>query len=358
MIRTECPDHFAMSIAFDSGEARFSLPSYAPRLLILAGLLAYVGMLALAWWAISARLPDQIPLTIAGHAFNLKHVHDKILSTGSILLLILPSAFWIECAVVGWRQSSARALLAPTESMKTDICFFLMEQFHLNGMIGKVLMLGLSIISGVALRDWIAARTGFAIDPTVLPLWLQVIVYFYAYSFFDYWAHRVGHTKWFWPLHRYHHAAQDFCVINGGRIHPAGFVGIVSINIPMPLLGATPEAMIWVNVMTSVLGFLIHSRMDTGFGWVGRYVIQSPLHHRLHHKLDMSTPTGFFGMAPIWDHLFGGWSECRDRNVAVGVDTPYAQGFWVMPDLLRDYWDFWKGLVGRRTLSPSEQITR
>jgi len=26
-----------------------------------------------------------------------------------------------------------------------------------------------------------------------------------------------------------------------------------------------------------------------------------------------------------------------------------------MPDLLRDYWDFWKGLAGRRPLSPSEK---
>src|SRR3954468_8463474 len=98
-----------MSIAVDSGEARFSLPSYAPRLLVLTGLLAYIGMLAVAWWTISARLPDQIPLTIAGHAFNLKHIHDKVLGTGSIVLLILPSAFWIECAVVGWGKSSARA---------------------------------------------------------------------------------------------------------------------------------------------------------------------------------------------------------------------------------------------------------
>jgi sterol desaturase/sphingolipid hydroxylase (fatty acid hydroxylase superfamily) len=354
MIRTECPDHFAMTIAADSADARFSLPSWMPRALILAGFLVYAGILAATWWAISGRLPEQIALSLAGHAFAIKHIHDKLLSTGAVLLLILPFAFWIECAVTGWQKCSLRALLAPTASMKTDISFFLMEQVHLTGMIGRVLMLGLSIISGVALRDWLARRTGFAVDPSALPLVLQVILYFYVYSFFDYWAHRLGHTKWFWPLHRYHHSAKDFCVINGGRIHPAGFVGIFSINIPMPLLGATPEAMIWVNVVTSVLGFLIHSRMETGFGWLGRYVIQSPLHHRLHHKLDMSTPTGFFGMTPIWDHLFGGWSEACERNVVVGVDTPYRQGFWVMPDLLRDYWDFWKGLVGRRTLSPSE----
>ena len=33
------------------------------------------------------------------------------------------------------------------------------------GLIGRVMMLGLSILSGVALRDWLAAQTGFAIDP-------------------------------------------------------------------------------------------------------------------------------------------------------------------------------------------------
>ena len=183
---------------------------------------------------------------------------------------------------------------------------------------------------------------------------LQVILYFTAYSFFDYWAHRAGHTRLFWPLHRYHHAAEDFCVINGARSHPAGFIGMFLINVPMPLLGATAEVMIWVNVIVIALGFLIHSRIESGWGWIGRHLVQSPLHHRLHHKLDMSQPTGFFGMMPVWDHLFGGWSECRDANVEIGVDTPYAHGLWLAPDLMRDYCDFWKGLVGKRTLSPSE----
>jgi sterol desaturase/sphingolipid hydroxylase (fatty acid hydroxylase superfamily) len=347
-----------MSIAADSAAPRFSLPACMPHLFILAGFLAYVGILAAAWWAISGRLPDQASLSLAGHALTLRHIHDKLLGDGALVFLILPSALWIECAIVGWRKSSFRALLAPTASIKTDIAFFVMDQVHLTGLVGRVLMLGLSVISGVALRDWLAAKTGFAIDLSVWPLALQVAIYFYAYSFFDYWAHRLGHTKWFWPLHRYHHAAEDFCVVNAARIHPAGFAGIFFINIPMPLLGATPEAMIWVNVVTFALGFVIHSRIEFGFGRVGRYIIQSPLHHRLHHKLDMREATGFFGMTPIWDHLFGGWSESCEPNVAIGVDTPYAQGFWLAPDLLRDYWDFWKGLAGRRTLSPSERITR
>jgi len=332
--------------------------SPAPRLSFrfLAGcaFAAYAALVAALWWLIAHQLPDQLTVAVFGHALHLKNLRDKILGNASLIAVILPAALWLECAAIGWEKSSARALLRPTASMKTDLAYFLLDQAHVTGVIGRIMMLGASVISGVALRDWLAARTGFAVDPSGLPLWLQVAIYFHVYSFFDYWAHRLGHTRWFWPLHRYHHAAEEFCVVNGARLHPAGFVGIFLLNIPMPLLGASPEVMIWVNVLTIALGFVIHSRMESGFGWAGRWLVQSPLHHRLHHKLDMTMPTGFFSMTPLWDRLFGGWSETATPNIAIGVDTPYRHGLWLLPDLLRDYCDFWKGLVGRRTIYPSE----
>ena len=354
-----------MSLAFDVPEARFeTAPRHIgarsgtrgfARGLMAAGFLAYAGLLALAWWTLRALVPDQLAVHAGGHLFALRHLHDKVLGNAALILVLLPFTLWIECLAVGWKNSSTRALLAPTGSMKTDIMFLLLDQTHVMGMIGRVMMLGTSVVSGEVLRAWLLALSGFAIDPHTLPLTAQVPVYLVIYSFFDYWAHRAGHTRLFWPLHRYHHAAKDFCVINGARSHPAGFIGLFLINLPMPLLGATAEAMVWVNAIVIALGFLIHSRIESGWGWIGRHLVQSPLHHRLHHKLDMSEATGFFGMMPVWDHLFGGWSERRDTNVEIGVDTAYAHGFWLMPDLLRDYCDFWKGLVGKRRLSPSER---
>ena len=330
------------------------VPRLSFRFLGAAAFAAYAALVVVLWWLIANQLPNQLTVTLFGHVLHLKNLRDKILGNASLIAVILPAALWLECAAIGWEKSSARALLRPTASMKTDLAYFLLDQAHVTGVIGRIMMLGASVISGVALRDWLAARTGFAIDPSGLPLWLQVVIYFHVYSFFDYWAHRLGHTRWFWPLHRYHHAAEEFCVVNGARLHPAGFVGIFLINIPMPLFGASPEVMIWVNVLTIALGFVIHSRMEAGFGWAGRWLVQSPLHHRLHHKLDMTAPTGFFSMTPLWDRLFGGWSETATPNIAIGVDTPYRHGAWLLPDLLRDYCDFWKGLVGRRTIYPSE----
>jgi sterol desaturase/sphingolipid hydroxylase (fatty acid hydroxylase superfamily) len=349
-----------MTIALDRDPVRFApLGSISTRALMGAGFVLYAALLAAGWWALTHLVPDHLTVRLLGHAFNLKNIHDKILGNAALVLLILPSALWLEGLVVGWEKSSARALLAPSQSVRTDLAIFILDQLHVMGLMGRIMMLGGSVISGVFLRDWLAAKTGFAIHPGALPLPFQVVVYFYVYSFFDYWAHRLGHTRLFWPLHRYHHAAEEFCVVNAARIHPAGFAGIFFINIPMPLLGATPEAMIWVNVLTVALGFLIHSRIESGFGFVGRHIIQSPLHHRLHHKLDMRDATGFFGMTPIWDHLFGGWIErqnvAENSTIAIGVDTHYRQGFWLMPDLLRDYRDFWLGLIGRRSYSPSER---
>jgi len=321
------------------------------RAIVLAGLAAYAGLLALAWRAGLRLFPDSLTLHLAGHALHVGNIHDRIAGNALVMLFLLPSALWLECLLVGWRGSSLRhVFVGPSASIRTDVAFFLLSQAHLMDIVGKLMMLGASMISGLALRDWLRGTFGFEISPAGLPLALQVALYFFVYSFFDYWTHRVDHTRYFWPLHRYHHAARDFCAINANREHPAAFASLFLINLPMATLGATPEVMIYVNVSVTALGFIIHSRIDSDFGWIGRYVVQSPTHHRLHHKLDMSHPTGHFGMAPIWDRLFGTWYGDADQSLAIGVDTPYRHGFWVGADLIRDYWDFWRGLFQRRAV--------
>ena len=319
------------------------------RTIIVVALALYAGLLALAWQVAFKLLPDTLTWHVAGHALRLANIHDRIAGNALVMLFLLPAALWLECLFVGWRGSSLRHMfVGPSASIRTDIAFFLLSQAHFIDIAGKLMMLGASMISSFLIRDWLRASFGFEISAAGLPLPLQIALYFAIYSFFDYWTHRVDHTRYFWPLHRYHHAAQDFCVINANREHPAAIVSLFLINLPMATLGATPAVMIYVNVTVTALGFIIHSRINSDFGWFGRYVLQSPTHHRLHHKLDMSHPTGHFGMAPIWDHLFGTWYGDADQSLVIGVETPYRHGFWVGADLVRDYWDFWTGFFRRR----------
>lgn len=326
-------------------------PNDADQLRRLAPLvfLAYLALCALAWWAVQTFVPDQIAVALAGHTAHLGELHRRILSTGSVLFLVIPAIMVVELSLVGWRDSSIRLLiLEHTPSSMSDLACFLGWQLKAMTVLTVIMSLGVSLISGEWLHDRLVAATGLALSVEGAPLLIQFVGYFMLYSFFDYWAHRLDHSSLFWPLHRFHHAADDFCILNSVRTHPAVFTDIVAITLPAAVLKVSPDVIIATNLFALVLRYVIHSRIDSTFGWFGRYVLQSPNHHRLHHILDITTPVGHFGLMPIWDHLFGTWRGDADQSLVIGVDTPYRHTAWIGPDLWRDYADFWRGLVSRR----------
>lgn len=313
-----------------------------------AALLVYAAALGLAAWAVLRATPDTLTLSLVGHAVTLHAVHAKIIGNAGALLVTLPLVLIVEAAIVGLPRSSLRRLLlARSASTRTDLAVMVLGQARVLDVVGRVMMLGASLISGVWIHEQLS-RHGLAPDFGAAPWALQFVLVFVASTFFDYWTHRLDHTHIFWPLHRYHHAAEEFAVVTAGRQHPAALVGVFVFNLPMAALGAPADVLLWVNLAMGVLGYLTHSEIASDWGWFGRWVLQSPLHHRLHHKLSMDTPTGHFGIMPIWDHLFGTWYGGERPDLPIGVAAPYRHGWWIAPDLLRDYKDFWLGVVGRR----------
>ncbi len=350
---------FELDNALGVSEAPRRPPSaFSGRLIALAAFLAYAALMGGAWWAVLRVFPASISLTVLGRTLDTDSVHEQ-LNNAFLIFMLLPTALWIEVAVVGWAKSSARQLLLDrTPSTKTDLAVFLLGQAHVLDVVGRLLTLGAAMVSGAWLHDWLTRTTGVSLasGTAFLPLPLQIVVFFFVYTFFDYWTHRTDHTRRFWPLHRYHHSAEDFAVLTSVRQHPAAFTAIFVINFPMAALGAPADVMIYVNVVVVCIGFVIHSKITSDWGWVGRWLVQSPHHHRLHHKLDMSTPTGHFAMAPVWDRLFGTWYDVGEKGLPIGVDTPYRHGFLVPRDMLRDYLHFWIGLTGRRNDGPKSDL--
>ena len=308
------------------------------------GLAGYFALLGIFYWKISPLFPESIALDFLGHHLAIGNLHHRLFDNLWTVAIILPTAFAIETVCVGWAESSLREILVgPSASVKTDLAIFILDQTHLLSIISRVMMFGASMVTWMWLRQAIADETGLSVDPAGLPFVVQVVMFFVISSFFDYWTHRASHTELLWPLHRFHHSAEDFCIITSGRQHPANFVPIIMMNMPMALLGAPVEVMLYVNAMTLMFGLLIHSKLQSDWGWVGKYVVQSPVHHRMHHKLDMSHPTIHFGTMPVWDRLFGTWGEYANPKEQIGVDTPYRHGFWIWRDVLRDYLDLLTG---------------
>ncbi len=321
----------------------------------LAAFSAYLALVGVAWWSVLHLVPGRLSLTLLGHAFSVGDLHRRILQHGSILVLIVPGVFFIELAFVGWAGSSARHLLVRrAPSSLSDLACFLLWQTPLMPLLIAGTSFGVVLVSGAWLHDRIAAVTGLNLSVAGLPTAVQVAVFFGVFTFLDYWNHRLDHSRLFWPLHRFHHAADEFSVINSVRTHPAAFTGVISTTLPAVLFSASPDVIADVNLFVIALRYMIHSRINSDFGLIGRYILQSPVHHRLHHVLDMSERTGHFGVMPLWDHLFGTWrpdAAATDQSLVIGVQTPYRQGLWIVPDLWRDYADFWKALFGAGRLT-------
>jgi sterol desaturase/sphingolipid hydroxylase (fatty acid hydroxylase superfamily) len=263
---------------------------------------------------------------------------------------IVPAILAIEVGFVGWRKSSLHYLFAQrTPSGMTDLSIFLLSVTNIKVILSVLFSLGFVLISGPWLYKKLHDATGYSLSIVSMPVVAQIVILYLVFTFFDYWNHRLDHSDRFWPLHRYHHAADDFSVLTSVRTHPAAFTTIISTVPPLLLLQASPA--VSLSVVLFVLGhrYVIHSRIDSDFGWFGRLVLQSPVHHRLHHVLNTTGRYTHLGLIPLWDHVFGTWRDDGDPSLPIGVATPYRHGGWLAQDLWRDYCDFWRGIVGSRS---------
>lgn len=311
--------------------------------LALAILAGHLALLAAAWWALHHLAPDTLVLHLFGKTHVASQLHRKVADRVVVAGMLAPGVFFLEYLWMGWRGSSVRHLLVErTASGRSDLACFLVGLLPPMTLISAAMSLGIVFISGECLRQAIGRAAGVDISIAAAPLALQTAILFLVYSLFDYWSHRLDHSRLFWPLHRFHHAADAFSVLTAARTHPAVFTAVIGTTLPGVLLGSAPEALADVGLLVMTIRLVIHSRIESDFGWAGRWIVQSPLHHRLHHSLNR-TPVNL-GLIPIWDHLFGTWREAPALPMKIGVATPYRHGAWIAPDIWRDYRDFWSGL--------------
>lgn len=322
-----------------------SLPVQAAKRLLnpalLAGIAGYSLIIWLAYLMLGRLTPDAMSFDLFGRHLTVDHLHDRLMDKALFILVIPPIFFLIEFLVVGWEDCSAGHLLTRlTPSGRSDIAMYFVGFLPGMRFLISVLTFGTAFITATWLRTQIQATTGLSLSIVAAPLLVQMGTLFLLYTFGDYWAHRIDHLKALWPLHRYHHAAEDFYSITASRVHPISFTSIISLTLPAALVESSVDALAYTAFFIACLRVVIHSRIESDFGWLGRWVIQAPLHHRLHHRLDLVGPAKHLGLMPIWDRMFGTWDGQVNGKIVIGVDTPYRHGAWIGPDLVRDYRDF------------------
>ena len=284
-------------------------------------------------------LPDRwldLPAFIWGKLTNYLTVHLELLLSGALAYLLLATviALAIDCYVLGYERSALRRLLKPSRSARTDWVLYLLSATRLMQLISIVLSAGLLYFMPKIQANYAAFDFRIQFDSPVVQFFFFLILD----DFLQYWRHRLGHRiSWWWQVHKMHHSATEFNVITVAHSHPLDLaLGSLFVYFPLSLVGMDIETLILIKVLISIQGKLQHSMVDWDWGWIGKYVLISPIGHRIHHSCEEPHWDKNFGhITPLWDRMFGTWYDGELVNETVDVTGNYMNKKGVVHDVLK-----------------------
>tara|TARA_B100000212_G_C27143852_1_gene434546 strand:+ start:121 stop:576 length:456 start_codon:yes stop_codon:yes gene_type:complete len=136
-------------------------------------------------------------------------------------------------------------------------------------------------------------------------------------------------NKWLWEIHKIHHSAEKMNVLNTFREQPLDkALNYISTSICISIF-AYPinsiDNLLWLYLIAlyNSIGLIKHSNIISDWGFFGKYIIQSPLHHRAHHSnIEEFYDSNFANSFQIWDHLFGTYQEPSKVNLSTPLGIP------------------------------------
>ena len=189
----------------------------------------------------------------------------------------------------------------------------------LNGHFFSLLTAGITgAVAAAAARTLQAAGLRLGDSPVSdWPFAAQFLVFLVLADFLQWCIHNLLHrVPWLWTFHKVHHSITTMDWVGNWRFHWVEILVYKSLQwLPLAWLGAAPEAVFAVAVVTTIWGDLNHANLDLGLGPLG-YVLNSPRMHLWHH--DQSSEGGAaknFGIVfSAWDFLFGTAYWPRQRS--------------------------------------------
>ncbi len=262
-------------------------------------------------------------------------------------LLILSACFVIELIFIGFNKSALSNILKPDQSTKSDIYIFLIGLIGLRHYFVMFSFLLVGYFSSTWVEDNLAFSWLHAINSPIL----QLLVYMMIYDFLDYWIHRSAHrVSWWWEVHRFHHSATSFNIITVARSHPLdlAFADFITI-VPMALIGVPIEQLLVISILRSMLGKLQHSMVDWDFGVLGKYILMSPVAHRIHHSPHPEHWDKHYGHTFIfWDRIFGTYYHGNFINTKVGLSNTTDNKNGLAYDIIMGQINFLKAFFLRK----------
>jgi len=232
-------------------------------------------------------------------------------------LLTATCVLLIETVSVGWDRGSLRRLLVVhSRSARTDLALFLLIGTGVGIAAQGALSLGIVFFFGM----WVKQTFNFSIMAQWGP-YLHLAIFLVVIDLINYWQHRLMHSVPFlWEIHKFHHSASEFNMITVWRDHPIErAMNQAIVAIPIASLGFPGHAAL-VTIFLTAYGMLKHGSLRWQWGWFGRYILQSPMDHWIHHSpLPEHFNRNFANNLSIFDHCFGTYYNGKVANAYIGI---------------------------------------
>ncbi|TMH89489.1 MAG: sterol desaturase family protein [Betaproteobacteria bacterium] len=102
---------------------------------------------------------------------------------------------------------------------------------------------------------------------------------------------------------------------------------------------------LFVLVLFGAHAGLTHSMLPWRWGWFGKYVLYSPIGHRIHHSaLPEHKDKNLGFLFPVWDWMFGTYYKGDVINEEVGVEDNYQNTRGLLFDLAESTRRAWRSV--------------
>lgn len=174
------------------------------------------------------------------------------------------------------------------------------------------------------LNDFFPGHHPFPLEASRLPLALRVGLFVVLTDCGRYWIHRLHHTRYFWQMHKWHHAPTYMYWFAGVRATvPQQFMVNIPYVLGAPFLNLSPT---WLILgMTALLGPILCGWMHMNVVWRSRWlewILVTPRYHHIHHSDNPKHYNANLGsLFTIWDRLFGTYvdPESVDSELHFGI---------------------------------------
>ena len=246
-------------------------------------------------------------------------------------LIVLSIAVWTLEIIFPWRKNQS--------IFRKDFwldAFFMFFNFYIFKL---VIFMAFSNVTEAGFKSLFGGDlSSLAIfDMSGLSVWLQLIIFFIATDFIQWFTHVMLHRfNFLWRFHKVHHSVEQMGFAAHLRFHWMEniFYTPMKFIVVMLLGGFTPEMAYIVFYASIAIGHLNHANLGWDYGPF-KYILNNPKMHIWHHAKELPADHrkgANFGISlSIWDYLFRtDYIPRSGRDIELGFEDleEYPKSFW------------------------------